>query len=154
MLYEIGPNISGNPMKKFLILNGPNLNMLGEREPEIYGRDTLQDLESYTNSRLKGQAHCEWYQSNLEGELVTRIQQACSQDYDALIINPGGYAHTSVALHDALKILKIPIIEVHLSQVYRREEFRHTLLTAKAASAIMSGLGKQSYYRAIQSLLD
>jgi 3-dehydroquinate dehydratase-2 len=70
------------------------------------------------------------------------------------VINPGGYAHTSVAIHDALKILKIPVIEVHLSQVYKREEFRHTLLTAKAAAAIMSGLGKQSYYIAIQSLFD
>jgi 3-dehydroquinate dehydratase-2 len=140
-------------MKKFLIINGPNLNMLGKREPEVYGSESLDDIAKWTEQKLKGQAQLEWFQSNVEGEIVSRIQRAHSENYDALIINPGGYAHTSVAIHDALKILKIPVIEVHLSQVYRREDFRHTLLTAKAASAIMSGLGKQSYYVAIHSLL-
>jgi 3-dehydroquinate dehydratase-2 len=108
----------------------------------------------WTDSKIKSLAQTTWYQSNVEGEIVSRIQMATKEHFDAVVINPGGYAHTSVAIHDALKILKIPVIEVHLSQVYKREEFRHTLLTAKAASAIMSGLGKQSYYRAIQSLLD
>ncbi len=138
-------------MKKFLIINGPNLNMLGKREPEVYGTESLDDIAKWTDEKLKGKAQLEWFQSNVEGEIVSRIQRAHSENYDALIINPGGYAHTSVAIHDALKILKIPVIEVHLSQVYRREEFRHTLLTAKAATAIMSGLGKQSYYIAISS---
>ena len=137
-----------------LIINGPNLNMLGQREPEVYGKDTLDDLIKYTEAKIQGLVKLEWYQSNLEGELVTRIQKATSEVYDAVIINPGGYAHTSVAIHDALKILKIPVIEVHLSQVYRREEFRHTLLTAKAATAIMSGFGKQTYYIAINSQLQ
>jgi 3-dehydroquinate dehydratase-2 len=141
-------------MKKMLIINGPNLNMLGQREPEVYGKDTLDDLMKYTEVKIQGQVQLEWYQSNLEGELVTRIQKATSEAYDAVIINPGGYAHTSVAIHDALKILKIPVIEVHLSQVYKREEFRHTLLTAKAATAIMSGFGKQTYYIAIKSQLQ
>ncbi len=141
-------------MKKFLVINGPNLNMLGKREPEIYGSDSLEDIQQWTDEKVKTKALTTWYQSNIEGEIVTRIQKASTEDYDALIINPGGYAHTSVAIHDALKILKFPVIEVHLSQVYKREEFRHTLLTAKAASAIMSGLGKQSYYIAIQSLID
>ena len=141
-------------MKKFLVINGPNLNMLGKREPEIYGSESLKDIELWTNEKIKSQATTTWFQSNIEGEIVSRIQQASTEDYDALIINPGGYAHTSVAIHDALKILKFPVIEVHLSQVYKREEFRHTLLTAKAASAIMSGLGKQSYYIAIKSLID
>lgn len=141
-------------MKKFLIINGPNLNMLGLREPEVYGSETLEEIQLWTDSKIKSLAQTIWFQSNLEGEIVSRIQKAQSEGFDALVINPGGYAHTSVAIHDAMKILKIPIIEVHLSQVYKREEFRHTLLTAKAASAIMSGLGKQSYYRAIQSLLD
>jgi 3-dehydroquinate dehydratase-2 len=141
-------------MKNFLIINGPNLNMLGQREPEVYGKDTLDDIRMWTDSKIKSTAKLDWFQSNIEGEIVSRIQAAYSENYDALIINPGGYAHTSVAIHDALKILKIPVIEVHLSQVYRREEFRHTLLTAKAASAIMSGLGKQSYYIAIHSLVD
>jgi 3-dehydroquinate dehydratase-2 len=140
-------------MKKFLIINGPNLNMLGKREPEIYGKDSLQDIETWTNEKVKREAQLTWYQSNVEGEIVTRIQAALSESFDALVINPGGFAHTSVAIHDALKILKIPVIEVHLSQVYKREDFRHTLLTAKAASAIMSGLGRHSYYVAIYSQL-
>jgi 3-dehydroquinate dehydratase-2 len=138
-------------MKKFLIINGPNLNMLGIREPHVYGSETLDDIIHWTESKLTGVAQLDWYQSNLEGEIVGRVQKAHSEKWDALIINPGGYSHTSVAIHDALKILQIPVIEVHLSQVYRREEFRHTLLTAKAATAIMSGLGKQSYYMAILS---
>lgn len=138
-------------MKTFLIINGPNLNMLGQREPEVYGTESLKDIQQWTDETLKSLAQTEWYQSNVEGEIVSRIQQAHSEKYDALIINPGGYAHTSVAIHDALKILKIPVIEVHLSQVYKREEFRHTLLTAKAATAIMSGLGRKSYYIAIIS---
>ena len=136
-----------------LIINGPNLNMLGTREPEIYGKETLEDVIKFTESKVKGLAALEWFQSNVEGEIVTRIQKAYTENYDALIINPGGYGHTSVAIHDAMKILEIPIIEVHLSQVYQREEFRHTLLTAKAASAIMSGLGRQTYYIAIHSQL-
>lgn len=128
--------------------------MLGKREPEVYGYESLEDIQLWTNEKIKSEASATWFQSNIEGEIVTKIQKAASEDYDALIINPGGYAHTSVAIHDALKILKFPVIEVHLSQVYKREEFRHTLLTAKAASAIMSGLGKQSYYIAIKSLID
>lgn len=141
-------------MKKVLIINGPNLNMLGQREPHVYGKDTLDDIRAFTDAKVSGKAQTTWFQSNVEGEIVSRIQAAHSENFDALVINPGGYAHTSVAIHDALKILKIPVIEVHLSQVYKREEFRHTLLTAKACSAIMSGLGKQSYYIAIHSLID
>jgi 3-dehydroquinate dehydratase-2 len=141
-------------MKNILIINGPNLNMLGKREPEVYGTESLADIEAWTIKKIKSQATTTWFQSNVEGEIVSRIQAAHSESFDAIVINPGGYAHTSVAIHDAIKILKIPVIEVHLSQVYKREEFRHTLLTAKACSAIMSGLGKQSYYIAIQSLVD
>ena len=140
-------------MKKFLIINGPNLNMLGQREPEVYGKDSLDDIARHTQEKVKEHASLEWYQSNIEGEIVSRIQQASTSKYDALVINPGGYAHTSVAIHDALKILEIPVIEVHLSQVYKREEFRHTLLTAKAATAIISGLGKDVYHIAILSQL-
>jgi 3-dehydroquinate dehydratase-2 len=141
-------------MKKILIINGPNLNMLGKREPEVYGKESLNDIELWTTEKIKGRAQTTWFQSNIEGEIVSQIQAAASSDYDAVVINPGGYSHTSVAIHDALKILKIPVIEVHLSQVYQREDFRHTLLTAKACTAIMSGFGKQSYYLAIQSLVD
>jgi 3-dehydroquinate dehydratase II len=141
-------------MKNILIINGPNLNMLGKREPEVYGNDSLDDIRLWTEQKINSNVTTTWFQSNIEGEIVSKIQAAHSENFDALVINPGGYAHTSVAIHDALKILKIPIIEVHLSQLYKREEFRHTLLTAKACSAIMSGLGKQSYYIAILSLID
>jgi 3-dehydroquinate dehydratase-2 len=141
-------------MKRILIINGPNLNMLGKREPEVYGYESLGSIQLWTEKKLGDAAETCWFQSNIEGEIVTRIQVAVSENFDALVINPGAYAHTSVAIHDALKILKIPILEVHLSHIYKREEFRHTLLTAKAATAIMTGLGKQSYYIAIRSLLD
>lgn len=141
-------------MKKILIINGPNLNMLGKREPMVYGPDSLVDIIKQTEEKISGRVELSWYQSNIEGEIVGKIQEAHQSDVDALIINPGGYSHTSVAIYDALKILTIPIIELHLSQVYARESFRHTLLTAKAASSIMSGFGKQSYYIAVNALLD
>jgi len=140
---------------KILIINGPNLNMLGEREPNVYGTKTLSDIEKETAQKItQKNLQIEWYQSNIEGEIVSKIQAAFKDGTEALIINPGGYAHTSVALHDALKILKIPVIEVHLSQVYQREAFRHNLLTAKACTAIMSGLGTDTYYLAICAILN
>ncbi len=141
------------PMGEFLIINGPNLNMLGVREPEVYGTLSLDDVKKYTEEKLAQTVKLEWFQSNIEGEIVDRLQKAATQNYRAVIINPGGYAHTSVAIHDAIKILKIPVIEVHLSHVYQRESFRQTLLTAKACLAIMSGLGKDAYWLAVKSQL-
>jgi 3-dehydroquinate dehydratase-2 len=141
-------------MANFLIINGPNLNMLGKREPEVYGTLSLDDVRQHTELKLKDTpVKLEWYQTNLEGEIVERLQKAATQNYKAVIINPGGYAHTSVAIHDAIKILQIPVIEVHLSHVYRREGFRQTLLTAKACMAIMTGLGKDAYWLAVKSQL-
>lgn len=142
-------------MREFLIINGPNLNMLGQREPAVYGRDTLDEVKKHTDAKLAPRGvRTEWFQSNVEGEIVSRIQLAASQKYVAVIINPGGYAHTSVAIHDAIKILQIPVIEVHLSHVHRRESFRHALLTAKACVAILSGLGKDAYWLAVLSQLE
>ncbi len=140
--------------KKFLIINGPNLNMLGTREPEIYGSLTLKDIVDYTEKGLANK-NCElvWFQSNIEGEIVTRIQESLKQDFSALVINPGAYSHTSVAILDALHMLKVPVIEVHLSNTHRREEFRQTKLTAKASTIIMEGLGKNAYLMAISSQL-
>ncbi len=138
-------------MANFLIINGPNLNMLGKREPEVYGSLSLADIQNYTEEKLKSEATLEWFQSNLEGEIVDRLQRAAAQNFKAIIINPGGYSHTSVAIHDAIKILKIPVIEVHISNVYHRESFRQTLLTAKACMAIMTGLGKDAYWLAVKS---
>ncbi len=140
--------------KRFLVLNGPNLNLLGTREPEVYGSFTLAELEEYTSQRLATHSvQLEWKQSNHEGDLVQWIQDAASQNFAAVILNPGGYSHTSVAIHDAIKSVKIPVIEVHLSNVYRREGFRQTLLTAKASLGIMSGLGKDAYWLAVMSQL-
>src|SRR5690606_13267108 len=103
-------------MKNILIINGPNLNMLGKREPEVYGHESLQDIQEWTEKKLNSKCSTIWYQSNIEGEIVERIQKTLDEKIDALVINPGAYAHTSVAIHDALKILKIPVVEVHLSQ--------------------------------------
>lgn len=128
--------------------------MLGEREPEIYGRLTLDEIIQYTENSVDQQkCKLSWFQSNVEGEIVTRIQEVSKQDFSALVINPGAYSHTSVAILDALHILKIPVIEVHLSNTHRREEFRQTKLTAKASTIIMEGLGKHAYLMAIQSQL-
>ncbi len=139
-------------MKKYLIINGPNLNMVGTREPEKYGTKTLEEIKSYTQRKLSDKdVSLEWYQSNIEGEIVDRIQQFIKEDFEALIINPGAYSHTSVAIYDALKILTKPIIEVHLTNIHSREEFRQTLLTGKVASKIMCGLGQEAYFLAVLS---
>ena len=141
--------------KKFLIINGPNLNMLGKREPEIYGKDSMEDIISHTQEGLITEnVELEWFQSNIEGEIVSRIQKAFETNkYSALIINPAGYTHTSVAIYDALLLLKCPIIEVHLTNTHKREEFRQSKLTSRAASAILEGLGKNAYLVAVKSQL-
>jgi 3-dehydroquinate dehydratase-2 len=140
--------------KEFLIINGPNLNMLGTREPEIYGSLTLEEIKAFTENALSGESvKIDWYQSNIEGEIVTKIQDSLKKNYKALIINPGAYSHTSVAIFDALCMIKIPVIEVHLSNTHRREEFRQTKLTAKASTIIMEGLGKIAYLTAVKSQL-
>lgn len=140
--------------KKFLIINGPNLNMLGLREPEIYGSENLEQIIKFTEQSLMPEGvSLQWFQSNIEGEIVTRIQAALSEDFQALIINPGAYSHTSVAIYDALQMIKIPVIEVHLSNTHRREEFRQTKLTAKASTIIMEGLGRLAYLTAVKSQL-
>ncbi len=143
--------------KNFLILNGPNLNLLGIREPEIYGSMTLTQIQERTELKVKEMypdVSLEWFQSNIEGELINKIHQAAAKNYNALIINPAAYSHTSVALLDALKILEIPIIEVHLSNTHKREEFRQVKLTAKAANIIMEGLGPDAYFVAICSQMN
>lgn len=141
-------------MKKFLIINGPNLNMLGTREPNIYGSLTLSEIKKYTEDRLRAhKTELYWFESNIEGEIVDRIQRAVSEDFTALVINPAAYSHTSIAILDALKLLKCKIIEVHLTNTHRREEFRQVKLTAKASDIIIEGLGKDAYYLAIYSQL-
>ena len=139
-------------MTKVYILNGPNLNLLGLREPEIYGHDTLASIEE----RCRGKAESlgleiDFRQTNLEGELVNSIHQARG-DGAGIIINAGAYTHTSVALHDALKAVALPAIEVHLSNVYRREAFRHHSYISPAAHGVICGFGAQSYELALEGL--
>lgn len=138
--------------QKILILNGPNLNMLGVREPEIYGHRTLKDIEKLcrnTGKRL-GQK-IDFRQSNHEGELVTWIQQALGR-FDGVVINAAAYTHTSVALYDALKLLKAPVVEVHLSNPRERESFRHHSYIAPVAVTDFAGLGADGYVKALEYL--
>lgn len=140
-------------MMKILIINGPNLNLLGTREPDVYGSETLQDINNYlVDSVSKENIQLEFYQSNIEGEIVDKIQSA-NNSIDGLIINPAAYSHTSVAIHDALKILSIPIVEVHLSNTHAREYFRQHLITAKAANGVIAGLGKEGYSFALKYII-
>ncbi len=136
-----------------LVLHGPNLNMLGKREPELYGRTTLTEV----NTRLQTQAAelgvaVKCVQSNHEGELVDTIQKAMTR-CRAVIINPGAYTHTSVAIRDALLLLDVPIIEVHLSNIYKREPFRHRSMIADVATGQIAGLGVNGYYLALQAIV-
>ncbi len=133
-------------MKKILVIHGPNLNLLGTREPEVYGKVTIGGIDR----RLKKLARehrvaIEIYQSNHEGDLVSKIGSAKSQKVDAIVINPAAYTHTSVAIRDAVAAVKIPTIEVHLSNIYARESFRHQSLIAPVAVGQVSGFGEESY---------
>ena len=137
--------------KKILILNGPNLNLLGTREPEIYGAETLAQIEDACAARageLDLTIDCR--QSNSEGDLVDWIQEG-GRDFDAIILNAGGYTHTSVAILDALKGCGVPVIEVHLSNIYQREEFRHNSYVSRAARGIIAGFGSHGYLLALDA---
>jgi len=134
------------------VLNGPNLNLLGVREPEIYGRDTLADIEQRCVTAAAGEAQIVFRQTNHEGVLVDWIQEA-RESAQALIINPAAYSHTSVALHDALKTLTIPVIELHLSNPAAREAFRHHSYVSSAATGVIAGFGAAGYELAVQAAL-
>ena len=137
-------------MKKILIINGPNLNLLGTREPEIYGKTTLKDIETeLKNKAEKLNVEVECFQSNHEGEIVDKICGAKGK-FDAIIINPAAYTHTSVAIRDAFAAIDIPAIEVHISNVYSREEFRHNSLIAPVVVGQIAGLGIQGYLLALE----
>jgi 3-dehydroquinate dehydratase-2 len=134
-------------------LNGPNLNLLGEREPAVYGKGTLADLEKLTRDAAASVgATLVFRQSNHEGELVDWIQEARRQA-GGVILNAGGYTHTSVAIHDALKVLTIPVVEVHLSNPGNREEFRHKSLVSQAASGVIAGFGPLGYRLAVEAVV-
>ena len=139
-------------MNKIIILNGPNLNLLGEREKTQYGSFTLKEIEVNCKEFANGNGIIlSMFQSNIEGEIIEEIQKSRSEQH-GLIINAGGYTHTSVSIHDALKILKIPIIELHISNIYNREEFRHKSLISKVAKGIICGFGANGYIMALEAM--
>lgn len=140
-------------MKRIAIINGPNLDRLGKREPDIYGRDTLADLERALRDEFGGTAELQFFQSNHEGALIDRIAALADAKVDGLVINGGAFTHTSVALRDALLGAHLPTVEVHISNIYKREDFRHKSLTAPACLAVITGLGLEGYHAAVRFLL-
>ncbi len=138
--------------KRIIIINGPNLNLIGKREPEIYGH---QDFAVYF-SVLRKTYHdiqLDYYQSNVEGELINKLHEV-GFAYDGIIMNPGGYSHTSIAISDAIAAIKTKVVEVHISNLYAREEIRHTSLTAKNCAGIMSGFGLMGYELALEYFVE
>lgn len=141
--------------KKILLLNGPNINLLGTREPHIYGHETLSDIERRCISQATSSgATLLVYQTNHEGALIDRIHQARIEKVDAIIINPAAFTHQSVALRDALTGVDIPFVEVHISNVHRREEFRHKSFLSDKAEGVICGLGTFGYKAAIEWVLE
>ena len=135
---------------KIQIINGPNLNLLGTREPSIYGTTSFEDFMKELMSRF-ADVDLNYFQSNLEGDLVTRIQE-CRGKVDGIVLNAGGYTHTSVAIHDAIPAAGVPVVEVHISNIYAREDFRHKSLITSKCLGMISGLGVEGYALAIQFL--
>ena len=139
---------------KILFLNGPNLNMLGQREPEVYGKATLADIEANVRKRgAKLGAEIDFRQSNVEGELVSWIQQSKGK-FDVIVLNAAAYTHTSIALRDAIAAVGVPTIEIHLSNVHSREEFRHKSLIAPVCWGQITGFGANSYILAVEAAIN
>ena len=140
-------------MRRYAVLNGPNLNLLGEREPDVYGQDTLADIEAACRKLTDATgAELAFEQTNGEGALIDLVQAARASD--GIVLNPGGYTHTSVALRDAVAACTAPVIEVHLSNPAAREAFRHTSLVSPVVSGVIAGLGAQGYTLALSALID
>jgi len=139
---------------RILFLNGPNLNLLGQREPEVYGRTTLAEIEARVKERAnKLKAHIDFRQSNIEGELVAWIQQAQGR-FDVIVLNAAAYTHTSIALRDAITAVGVPTIEIHLSNVHAREKFRHKSLIAPVCCGQIVGFGLHSYVLALEAAIN
>jgi 3-dehydroquinate dehydratase-2 len=139
-------------MKKIAIINGPNLNLLGKRETDIYGDMSFEEFFEELKELYSGDVALQYFQSNIEGELIDKIQEIGFK-YDGIILNAGGYTHTSVALRDAIAAIKTPVIEVHISNIYSREEFRHQSLISGVCKGIIAGFGLESYVLALDSFL-
>lgn len=136
---------------KILILNGPNLNLIGKREPEIYGNQSLDEFFEVLRQRFPN-CQIDSYQTNHEGVLIDKLHEAMGK-YDGIVMNPGGYAHTSIALADAVRAINIPVVEVHISNIYEREEYRHHSYTAESAVKSIVGHGLEGYSEAISYLI-
>ena len=136
---------------RILIVNGPNLNLLGRREPGIYGNTSFEDYLDTLRKRY-ADISIEYYQSNVEGELINRMQEAGFGEVQGIVLNAGAYTHTSVALHDCIRSLQVPVIEVHISNVHQREEFRHHSMISAACKGVICGFGMDSYRLAIEAL--
>ena len=140
---------------KILVLNGPNLNLLGTREPEVYGTDSLEDIQNSLQSlALKNSMNIDFYQSNSENALIERLHKAKQDSVDYIIINPGAFTHTSIALRDAFLGVDIPFIEVHISNIYSREEFRKKSYLSDISKGLITGLGVDGYEFALLSILQ
>lgn len=137
-------------MKKIIIINGPNLNLLGKREPNIYGKMSFDEFFTNIKDVYGDEIQLSYYQSNIEGELINKIQEV-GFSYDGIILNAGGYTHTSVALRDAIAAIKTPVVEVHISNPHSREDFRHTSLMTGVCKGIIAGFGLESYALALDS---
>ncbi len=139
---------------KILVIHGPNLNLLGKREPEIYGKITLSQIDSLIKKEAKGLGvEIEFFQSNSEGEIVTKIQEAMG-NFNGILINPAAYTHTSVAIRDAIQAASVPTVEVHISNIYRREDFRRKSFISGVAVGVVSGLGVESYLIGLRGLVS
>ena len=139
-------------MKKIIIINGPNLNLLGKREPDIYGDITFDEFYEDLKDIYSGEVQLSYYQSNVEGELINKIQEV-GFGHHGILLNAGGYTHTSVALRDAISAVKTPVVEVHISNIYAREEFRQNSLISAVCKGVISGFGLESYVLALDSFL-
>lgn len=137
---------------KIAVINGPNLNLLGKREPDVYGSETLDGLVKELQTMYSDHSILD-YHSNVEGELINKLQQL-DAEVDGIVINPGGYSHTSVAIRDAISAIATPVIEVHISNIHSREDFRHTTITGGACVAVISGLGLKGYSVALDHFLN
>ena len=141
-------------MKKILVIHGPNLNLLGEREPGVYGSDSFESI----NSEIKDKAQllgleCDVFQSNHEGEIIDKLH-AARLEYDGVVLNAGAYTHYSYAIRDAIAAIKIPVVEVHMSNVHKREEFRHHSVISPVCVGVIAGFGKNSYFLGVDALAD
>lgn len=142
-------------MKKIMIINGPNLNFLGKREQEIYGKDTLDDIIEYTKKETAPLGvEITAFQSNHEGEIIDMLYRAYDEEYDGVVLNAGAYSHYSIAIRDAISSVKLPCVEVHLSNIHAREEFRHKSVISAVCKGVICGFGKQVYPIAVRALCE